>query len=72
MLFESRAAAAFAAARASLYELGVHRVITKSKRPGSQWASVTIVQAVQLGIKNVERRSIPRTIARTIFAIGSP
>ena len=46
--------------------------MTASKRPGSQWARLTIVQARQLGIKNVERRSIPRTIARTIFSVGSP
>jgi hypothetical protein len=72
VLFESGPAAAFAPASASLYELGAHRLITKSNGPGSHSASVTIPQAGQLGIKNVERPSIPRTIARTTLATGSP
>ena len=56
----------------SWYEPGAQRLIDQSNGPGSQCASVTTAQARQLGSRNADRPSMPRTIARTILAVGSP
>ena len=48
------------------------RPIAQSNGPGSQWASATTAHAVAVGMRKPPRRSSPRTMPRTTFAVGSP